>query len=163
MAIYSVYWLHKPNQNDIFKDGYVGVTPNFAKRLREHKHKFKAIWDNLIVEKIVVSTKEYCYDLEKQLRPLKNIGLNKAIGGYRNNTMLGKENPNFEQYGENAPNFQGWYITPKGKFATSKEAAKSHGLEQSAIIRKCKGRQTINKFYPPKDGWSFEMKGRVAS
>ena len=153
-----VYWVHLPEHVDIFKDGYVGVTENLKNRFRSHKFKFKEYTNSLIKDVILISNIDYCYLIEQKLRPNRNIGWNKSIGGKNNNKMCGKDNPNYQKFGEQAPNFQGWWITPKGKFATSNEAAAANGLQQSAIIRKCKGRFANNKFYPPKSGWAFEQK-----
>jgi hypothetical protein len=158
MATATLYWLHLPNETNIFTDGYVGVTPNFEKRMREHKHRFKSIWHKVIYEKVIIATNEYCYQIEKKLRPLRNIGWNMAIGGFRNGTMLGQDNPNFGKFGELASNFKGWWITPMGKFSTADEAASANGLKQCDVIRRCKGRFANNKFYQPKDGWAFKPK-----
>lgn len=156
MAI--LYWVHLPEHTDIFTQGYVGVTSNAHRRFTSHKHKFKEYSNSLISSTILIADKSYCYLIEQKLRLEKNIGWNKSRGGYRNNSMIGNENPNFNKNGIEAPNFKGWWITPNGKFATTKEAATANGLEQSAIIRKCKGRFANNKFYQPKSGWAFEPK-----
>lgn len=87
-----IYWVRLPKHTDIYTQGYIGVTPNFAKRMREHKHRFKSIWDQVVMQTILIADAAYCYAIEKQLRPSRNIGWNKAIGGFRNNVMMGKEN-----------------------------------------------------------------------
>jgi len=156
MAI--VYWAHLPEHTDMFNQGYVGVTTDLNRRIRSHKHKFKAYADQLIIDTVLVAEKSYCYVIEKAIRPIRNIGWNKAIGGYRNNIMFGRENPNYGKTGEEAPNFSGWFITPLGKFATAIEAGKAFGLHQMTIIRKCKGRTVNNKFLQPQSGWAFEQK-----
>jgi hypothetical protein len=159
----TVYWLHLPEHTDIFNDGYVGVTPNLKKRIKEHKFKFKDLWHKIIVKQIVIADNNYCYEIEKKLRPQRNVGWNKAIGGYRNNSMIGKENPNYQQYGKDSPNFKGLYITPIGKFETSEEAGKAFNLNPMTIVRKCKGRIVNGRFLQPQSGWAFEQKDRVAS
>ena len=153
-----LYWVHLPEHSDMFNQGYIGVTPDIKKRIREHKHKFKAYANQLIIDTILIAEKSYCYMMEKSLRPMRNIGWNKAIGGYRNNAMIGKENPNFQQYGENAPNFKGWYITPFGKFDDARKAGKELKLDQTTIIRKCKGRMINGRFLQPQNGWAFMQK-----
>ena len=158
-----LYWVHLPEHQDMFKEGYIGVTPNLQKRIREHKHKFKAYADKLIFDTIIIAEQTYCYSMEKMLRPLRNIGWNKAIGGYRNNSMFGIENPNFGKFGENSPNFSGWFVTPLGKFSTAIEAGKAFGIDQMTVIRKCKGRNVNGRFLQPQSGWAFEQKGRVKS
>lgn len=153
-----LYWLHLPNEADVFTQGYVGVASDMTTRLRSHKHRFKHIWDKVVVTQLAVSTKEYCFDLEKKLRPKRNIGWNKSIGGKGNNVMLAEENPNFGKTGENAPHFVGWYITPLGKFARPEDAAKLHNCALSTIARRCKGRYANNKFLTPQKGYAFEQK-----
>jgi hypothetical protein len=156
-----LYWVHLPEHTDMFKQGYVGVTSDLHRRFMQHKNKFKIIANRLIVKVLLIADKSYCYLIEQKLRPSRCIGWNKSSGGYRNNIMSGKDNPNFGLHGESAPNFKGLWVTPLGKFATSNEAAAAHNLQQSAIIRKCKGRYANNKFYAPKNGWAFEPKERV--
>ena len=159
----TVYWVHLPKHNDMFSQGYIGVSANIKKRITQHKHKFKEYANQLIIDTILIAEKSYCYLIEKSLRPSKNIGWNKAIGGYRNNSMIGEENPNYKQYGKNAPCFKGWYITPNGKFETAQEAGKEFNLNPMTIIRKCKGRIVNGRFLQPQNGWAFEQKDRVAS
>jgi hypothetical protein len=147
-----------PNEVDVFTQGYVGVASDMTKRLRSHKHRFKHIWDKVVVTQLAVSTKEYCFDLEEKLRPKRNIGWNKSIGGKSNNVMLAEENPNFGKIGENAPYFVGWYITPLGRFFRPEDAAKLHNCALSTIARRCKGRYANNKFLTPQKGYAFEQK-----
>ena len=153
-----LYWLHLPHEKNLLTHGYVGVASDFSKRMRSHKHKFSQIWSNVLVEKLVISTKEYCFALEEKLRPKRNIGWNKACGGYRNNKMYGDENPNKNKFGEKAPNFIGWYITPLGKFDRPEDAAKLHNCALTTIARRCKGRVVNGKFLPPQKGYAFEQK-----
>jgi hypothetical protein len=159
----TVYWLHFKEHTDIFNQGYIGVTPNLKKRIREHKFKFKNLWEKIIVKQLVIADNDYCYEIEKKLRPQRNIGWNKASGGFRNNIMHGKENPNFGMFGENAPNFKGWYITPMGKFDSTEEIGKLFGFSKSTILRKCKGRKVNGRFLQPQNGWAFMQKDGLAS
>ena len=86
-----VYWIRHKDHADIFSQGYVGISSNFNDRLRNHKskptnlHMKNAInkygWVNLIKEKILISTQEYCVMIEKQLRPNDFIGWNQTAGG----------------------------------------------------------------------------------
>lgn len=153
-----VYWLHFPEHEDFLTQGYIGAASNIQARLRSHKHKFKAIWDKIVVKILVEADIDYCFDLEKKIRPTRNIGWNKAAGGFRNNGMAGEENPNFEQFGAKAPNFIGSYITPAGIFDSSSEAAKIYNTFVSTISRRCKGRTVNGKYLPPQEGWGFIRK-----
>ena len=153
-----VYWLRLAKHTDVFSQGYVGVTSCIKKRLRSHKHRFKEIWNKIVVEQLVISTEDYCFSIEQKLRPSRMIGWNKSIGGDKNNQMVGTENPNSGKFGVEAPNFVGWYITPLGKFARPEDAAKLHNCALSTIARRCKGRSVNNKFLSPQKGYAFEQK-----
>ena len=153
-----VYWLHLPEHTDFLTEGYIGAASNITARLRSHKHRFKSIWDKMIVELLVESTITYCFELEEKLRPYRRIGWNIAAGGASNNVMYAQENPNFGKFGVEAPYYIGSYVTPLGTFDSSTEAAKAHGLYTSTIRRKCCGRLVKNRFIPPQEGWSFIRK-----
>lgn len=92
-----VYWIRKPIHTNILTDGYIGFTSKAPqKRFNEHigcanmragrsPKLEKAIQkygrEGLIVQTLCVGDNEYCYALEKRLRPAHNIGWNLAIGG----------------------------------------------------------------------------------
>jgi len=86
-----VYWIHLPEHNDIFTQGYVGVSNNIQKRFYDHKnttenqHLLNAInkygWDNLVKQIILIADKAYCLMMEIKLRSLDNIGWNIIKGG----------------------------------------------------------------------------------
>lgn len=152
-----VYWLHLEDETDIFSQGYVGVTEKMAARLRSHKHHFKSIWHKVIIETIVDASKDYCFLIESKLRPTSKIGWNKGSGG-KFRKMIGEQNPNYEKFGEDAPNFIGWYITPFGKFARAEDAAKKIGVDSTTIQRRCRGRFVGKRYLPPHHGYAFEQK-----
>lgn len=93
--IHYIYWIHAPDHTDMLSEGYIGVSKDVKKRWQAHKrsiHKnsdnpiFKnAIakygWENLIKKILLCSIKEYCYEIEKKLRPNKEIGWNYNVGG----------------------------------------------------------------------------------
>ena len=102
-----VYWIHLDEHTDLFTQGYIGVTTKTAEE-RFEQHCNNAFWpsiprtklynvirkygaENLIVETLVVSDKEYAYDLEYKLRPNRNIGWNLAIGGSVPQSLKGKK------------------------------------------------------------------------
>lgn len=89
-----VYWIHLPEQTNVTVEGYVGIAMNFEQRMFAHKScaktgkeqtLYKAIrkygWDNLVKEIILISTEDYCLEIEKKLRPAPRIGWNIAVGG----------------------------------------------------------------------------------
>lgn len=145
----------------MFSDGYIGVASDIKKRLQNHKNKFKSIWNEIVVEILLIGDKNYCFDLENKLRSKKNIGWNLSRGGYKNNSMFGNENPNFNKKGIKSPNFIGWYLTPFGEFDRAEDAAKIYGCTTSAMQRKCRGRYVNGKFLKPQTGFAFKQKGGV--
>lgn len=97
-----VYWIRAPHHKDIMTEGYIGYTGGeLIKRLAQHKRAFirfstgreaqcKKLYrsvlklggfDNVIVETLLVSTPEYCLEIEEKLRPSPNIGWNIRVGG----------------------------------------------------------------------------------
>jgi hypothetical protein len=95
--IAEVYWIRSPLHSDMMLEGYVGVSKNAQKRWlyghnwahRKGRHDNPRLanaiskygWDNLIKTVLVVAEEEYCYDLERKLRPKDSIGWNLVIGG----------------------------------------------------------------------------------
>lgn len=78
---YLIYWIHNEDESDIHTQGYVGITNNFKRRLAEHKRHKGKILDGRSAEIILHGEKDYCKEVEKILRPKKNIGLNIMSGG----------------------------------------------------------------------------------
>ena len=95
MDIYThfVYWIHLDEHTDIESQGYVGVTSNPDKRLREHlKESLSSTPKNIHLARamtkypvkrtlIFQGTKIACYEMEFDLRPVRNIGWNIQKGG----------------------------------------------------------------------------------
>ena len=93
----QVYWIRAQHHSDIFSEGYVGVSKNaknrwvyghkLAHKKGKHDNSYfsnaisKYGWDNLIKTVVVISNEEYCYELERKLRSIENIGWNIAVGG----------------------------------------------------------------------------------
>ena len=87
----SVYWIHHPDHTDMFSQGYIGVSVNARKRWIDHRrhqenrHFANAVklygWDLLVKKQILIAEEDYCLDIERKLRPEKNIGWNIAVGG----------------------------------------------------------------------------------
>jgi len=95
----NLYWIHADHHTDMSSEGYIGVTQYFNDRLcqhksrRENRHLSYAIdkygWDNLKKEIILIADEDYCYEIEKKLRPNKNIGWNLCEGGGKPPLMKG--------------------------------------------------------------------------
>lgn len=93
----QVYWIRASHHSDVTSEGYVGVSKHAQKRWlyghswahRKGRHDNPRLanaiskygWDNLIKTVLVVADEEYCYNLERKLRPTKEVGWNLTIGG----------------------------------------------------------------------------------
>lgn len=85
----------------MFSQGYIGISDRVNRRFWEHKEKtqnahFKhAInkygWDNLVKKVVLLANKEYCLNIEKQLRPSEKIGWNCIAGGGLPPSFKGKK------------------------------------------------------------------------
>lgn len=90
-AVSCVYWVHRPEHTDILRQGYVGISKRFKRRIWEHlkltqnRYLKNAInkygWDNLVKEKVLIGKEDYCLDIEAKLRPEDKIGWNLIKGG----------------------------------------------------------------------------------
>ncbi len=97
-----VYWAHLPEHDDMWKQGYIGITKQpVIHRWLDHIYKAKIDnqlifaralnkYNNIVFDVIVVGQdREYCERIEAQLRPDLNIGWNINIGGDKANTLAG--------------------------------------------------------------------------
>lgn len=115
-----LYWIHLPEHTDIRNEGYVGITNNLSKRWSRHRmctdtsyhlqNSIKKHGDDLVYDVVFLSSRDYCSDMEKTLRPRTDIGWNIRSGGDNTFTMpkqteevkqkrgiyrTGKDNPSF--------------------------------------------------------------------
>ena len=86
MKEHRVYHIHVAGNLDL-KQGYIGVTTNLKQRIRSHKHSGMLRIDD-IVTVLCIGTRNYCYALERLLRPFNNIGRNISHGGCVNSTCI---------------------------------------------------------------------------
>jgi len=96
-----VYWIHHKDHTDVANQGYVGVTSNTKSRWLKHSKCFtnphianaikKYGWENLKKDIILIAEEQYCYEIEKNLRPTVDIGWNVAIGGKKPPSWTGKK------------------------------------------------------------------------
>lgn len=97
-----VYWAHLPEHDDMYTQGYIGITKQPALlRWRDHISYAKKEtqlpfaralnkYQNIVFDIIVIGQdREYCEAIEAQLRPDLNIGWNINIGGDKVNTLAG--------------------------------------------------------------------------
>lgn len=87
---YLIYWIHSDQETDIETQGYVGITKDLTRRLKEHRRKHNFL-DGQKVDVFLYGDKLYCKQVEKSLRPKRNIGLNIAKGGGLPPNALGKK------------------------------------------------------------------------
>lgn len=116
--MYSVYWIHLPEQNDIYTQGYVGITSNYKNRMKSYakkkgknNHFGNAInkygWNNLLKEIIHNNiTLKKALKFEEFYRPIQNIGWNSQKGG-----ILGVEKE--------------WYTIPENKLKHKENTSKA--------------------------------------
>jgi predicted GIY-YIG superfamily endonuclease len=90
---FAVYWIREQSHTDLMTQGYIGVSGDVEKRFASHKGMWSGTnnylrnaikkhgWDNLAKSVLLISTKEYCLDIERKLRPADKIGWNLTIGG----------------------------------------------------------------------------------
>lgn len=134
---YSLYWIHLKDQNDYLNEGYIGITKNFNKRLKDHRKnkKFKDIWEGLVKEILFdnLSLTE-ALNLENKYRPFQNIGWNSQKGG-----EIGVEPE--------------WYLIEKNKLRHSKATsiATKKGIlkkdsKENRSLRAKKARLTLTNF-----------------
>lgn len=92
-----IYWIRHKSHTDIKSQGYVGVSNNVKERIRHHFKNAKGNYhtdkllnkalnkyekNQLIHEVVLIGDKNYCYQIEKKLRPKSFIGWNMREGGY---------------------------------------------------------------------------------
>ena len=77
---YLIYWIHSDQEVNIETQGYVGITKDLDRRLKEHAKKPNFL-DNRKVDIFIYGDQLYCRQIEKSLRPSRHVGLNIAEGG----------------------------------------------------------------------------------
>lgn len=87
-----VYWLHLLEHVDILSQGYIGVSKRPKRRLYEHKtasenvhlqRAFEKYNEKVKITVLLEASDQYCYEIEKKLRPKDHIGWNIQLGGDR--------------------------------------------------------------------------------
>lgn len=90
----SLYWICEPSHDDVFTQGYVGISYDPEYRLKQHialskgnrisRHPefTKALVSGSYNHQILlIASREYCMSVERILRPSIGLGWNIAIGG----------------------------------------------------------------------------------
>lgn len=91
--IHVVYWIKTEYMTDPYKEGYIGVTSNLKKRIKDHesccsvfdksyKGEFVSEVNNKkhSVEVLFTGSKDFCYNKEYEFRPNYHIGWNTRCG-----------------------------------------------------------------------------------
>lgn len=151
---YYLYWYHLPKHNNIYTEGYVGITNDLERRHSEHmnnissgvkSHFYNAARkyrkENLIHEVMYTGTMNDISNMEYALRPDKDIGWNAAQGGIDvvgewfklPVTMFHKDNPDKEY-----------------SFESHTAAAKELNLNMARITQAVRRGNVIYGF----DGWA---------
>ena len=133
-------------------EGYIGVAKDAEKRWKyghfwaqkngrhDNQHFSNAItkhgWDNLIKEILVIASQDYCYELERKLRPSALIGWNLATGGHKPPTTKPR-GPNYCSPLKGRTRSTPWMIgrSPANKGVPSSEETKAK-LSAKKIGRK---------------------------
>src|ERR1035438_7782775 len=84
-----LYWIHLPFHESL-QEGYIGVSNNPKRRLREHKRSkqnphltraFAKYKDNMTLTILLEGSDNYCLEIEEKLRPTNQMGWNIVKGG----------------------------------------------------------------------------------
>lgn len=150
---YLIYWIHSEYETDIYSQGYVGITNDLTRRIREHKS--KDWFSGRTVDVFLQGETDYCREVERLLRPKMNIGLNIASGGGLppNHTGIQRSDDTKKLISENNVGFRGRKHSPetiaKMKSAKAGKCGKPHTEETkkklSELRRKFLQTQTEEK------------------
>lgn len=94
-----LYWVYNDKCSDLTTEGYIGITNNPHKRFQQHRNLESKNTGYLYRKNmpkadtrfkiLLISDRDTCLNLEKTLRPERNIGWNTAIGGEASNLLHG--------------------------------------------------------------------------
>ena len=82
-----VYWIKNDSCKNPCTDGYVGVTDYPKIRFRVHQST-KRFPSDSVFHILLEDTRNKCLEREKELRPIQEIGWNKAPGGGGNHSKM---------------------------------------------------------------------------
>ncbi len=149
--MHVVYWIHKPEEVDMFTQGYVGVSGNFAKRLEAHKagNGNKNVYEafqtqlNIVIETVFEGSEEECYNYEKQLRPQSSLGWNISEGGGKPPSSKG----NKARAKKASESLKGRKITWGAKISAGRKGKSNspEAIARGVATRKANGVQVWNK------------------
>jgi hypothetical protein len=142
-----VYWIHSSEETDIKTQGYVGITKDLERRIREHSRKLDLI-DNRVVDIYLCGELSYCKEVEKTLRPHRNIGLNISEGGGMppDATGIRRSVETKEKMKANMVGFRGRKHTEESrrKMRSHKRIGKKHTEETKKKLSEIAKKRTFN-------------------
>jgi len=141
-----VYWIHLKEHDDPYKQGYVGVSKNVVKRLEQHKSKkqnplltniFKK-HNDVEVDILFIGDTSFCFEVEHQYRPGKEIGWNINEGGISppNAKGLKRSESTKKLISENNVGFRGKTHSDETKRKMSESRKKNGGTPHSEETKK---------------------------
>jgi predicted GIY-YIG superfamily endonuclease len=101
----KVYWIKLSTHTDVRSEGYVGISKDPVRRMREHKKSKYRIGNHLRrhpdADLVILfeGSEEECIAREKELRPVDGIGWNIVSGGGMPPNHTGRKMPNKAQPG----------------------------------------------------------------
>jgi predicted GIY-YIG superfamily endonuclease len=126
---YCLYWIHYPDQKEPMREGYIGITSDFNKRIKTHSKytKYSHIKNRInsgAVATILFEnlTKEQAENLELMHRPEENIGWNIAKGGNIPPSRKGKVSAGVLSIGDDRSEFQKQASTNHSKIMSGRAA-----------------------------------------
>lgn len=147
---YVVYWYKRPNFNNPYTEGYVGITNDIHRRNNEHRRntKFSHFTNALKLYNDIFYvilheglTLEEASEIEYSYRPSTNIGWNSAIGGM---DTLSKITTPIILYHESNPD-------KLYKFESIVSASKELDISQGRLNQAMSRKSTVYGY----DGWAI--------
>ena len=155
------YWIHLKEHTDPHQEGYVGVSKNVSRRIREHKSKKEnPILVNVFnkydveIDILFIGEYEYCFEVENQYRPKKQIGWNINEGGIRPPNVSGikRSEKTKKLMSENNVGFKNKTHSEESKKRMSDTHKKIGGRPQSEETKKKLSEIAKNRKFNPMKG-----------
>jgi hypothetical protein len=167
-VIKKLYWIHLPEHIDPYSEGYVGISSDPEKRIKQHKkgtenrylkHVFNKYGTTIVIDILDEGLEENVLLKEEEYRPNKNIGWNIAKGGGLPPNQKGvkgrkKTFEEIEKMRERARGPKPYLIGKTGPKKRSKPRIKTH-------THKLKGDDRTENQKKSSKNHSIKMKNRI--